>query len=59
MSQYTPVSSLDRSRYPELARRVTTYEYRKLIDHALSLGITNGFTQDGKSAKESFIPEFE
>jgi len=59
MSQYTPVSSLDRSRYPELARRVTTYEYRKLIDHALSLGITNGFTQDGRSAKESFIPEFE
>lgn len=58
MSQYTPVSALDKTAYPELARKVTTYEYQKLIDHALALGIKNGFTQDGAAAKESFIPEF-
>lgn len=58
MSQYTPVESLDRVKYPELARRVTTYEYKKLIDHAVSLGITNGFIQSGSAAKESFIPDF-
>ncbi|MBE6611525.1 MAG: radical SAM protein [Ruminococcaceae bacterium] len=57
MSQYTPMPGIG-ARYPELARRVTTYEYEKLIDHALSLGIKNGFMQDGRSAKESFIPAF-
>ncbi len=58
MSQYTPTAGLDSDRYPELCRRVTTYEYNKLVDHALNLGITNAFIQDGSSAKESFIPEF-
>ena len=58
MSQYTPTAALDRDAYPELGRRVTTYEYEKLIDFALSLGIKNGFRQDGRSAKESFIPSF-
>ena len=57
MSQYTPLPTLPET-YPELRRRVTTYEYQKLIDHACSLGITNGFIQDGRSAKESFIPAF-
>ena len=58
MSQYTPTSGLNRERYPELTRRVTTYEYNKLIDYALSLGIKNGFTQEREAAKESFIPDF-
>jgi putative pyruvate formate lyase activating enzyme len=58
MSQYTPVGTLDKSRYPELSRRVTTYEYNKLIDFAVSLGIKNGYIQDGRSAEESFIPSF-
>ena len=57
MSQYTPLPTLPEA-FPELRRRVTTYEYQKLIDHACSLGITNGFIQDGRSAKESFIPAF-
>ena len=58
MSQYTPTDALDRIKYPELSRRVTTYEYQKLIDHAVQLGIENGFVQDGSAAKESFIPAF-
>lgn len=58
MSQYTPTDGLVRDKYPELARRVTTYEYNKLIDYALSLGIKNGFTQEREAAKESFIPDF-
>lgn len=58
MSQYTPVSALDTDKFPELNRRVTTYEYQKLIEHAMALGITNGFMQDGSAAKESFIPQF-
>ena len=58
MSQYTPTDGLDKEKYPELARRVTTYEYNKLIDYALCLGIKNGFTQEREAAKESFIPVF-
>ena len=59
MSQYTPVAALDRQKYPELARRVTTYEYDKLIEYALSLGITHAYIQEGGAAKESFIPSFD
>ena len=59
MSQYTPTSALDKERYPELARKVTTYEYRKLIDFAANLGIRNGFVQRKGTAEESFIPEFD
>lgn len=58
MSQYTPTEWLDRAGFPELSRRVTTYEYHKLIDHALSLGMKNAFVQEREAAKESFIPSF-
>lgn len=58
MSQYTPPKFPDCFKYPELTRRVTTYEYNKLIDHALSIGVKNAYIQDGRSARESFIPEF-
>ena len=58
MSQYTPTPGLDRGKFPELSRRVTTYEYHKLIDFALSLGIKNAFIQEREAAKESFIPSF-
>ncbi len=57
MSQYTPMQSLGND-FPELKRKITTYEYNKLVEHAVDLGIENGFIQDGKSAKESFIPSF-
>ena len=33
-------------------------EYDRLLDHAISLGVTNCFIQEGETAKESFIPEF-
>lgn len=54
MSQYTPKSSLTKP----LDRRVTKAEYRELVDYAERLGITHAFIQDGESASESFIPEF-
>lgn len=58
MNQYTPMPTLDTELYPELSRKVTTYEYQKLINYAQTLGIRNGFIQDGGTAKESFIPAF-
>jgi putative pyruvate formate lyase activating enzyme len=30
-----------------------------VLDHALDLGITQGFFQEGGTAKESFIPLFD
>jgi putative pyruvate formate lyase activating enzyme len=57
MSQYTPVGKFEK--YPELSRRLTTYEYGKVVKFAQKIGIRNGFLQSGEAAKESFIPSFD
>lgn len=57
MNQYTPLPQVET--YPELARRVTKREYEKVLDEALRLGISNGFFQEGETARESFIPLFD
>ena len=57
MNQYTPMPAVMED--PQLSRKVTDREYDRLLDHAISLGVTNFFIQEGETAKESFIPEFE
>lgn len=57
LNQYTPFKRLEKS-YPELAVKVTQKQYEKLVDYAISLGVENGFIQEGETAKESFIPDF-
>lgn len=60
MNQYTPMPhSLKTDRYPELNRTVTEAEYDEVVDYAISLGIENGFIQEGETCSESFIPEFD
>lgn len=56
MSQYTPYRK--NPDYPELNRRVTSYEYQKVVDTALKLGLTMGFMQKRTSAKEEYTPPF-
>lgn len=56
MNQYTPLTS---EKHPELRRRLTTYEYQKVLAAAEKSGIINGFVQDGGTQKESFIPPFD
>ena len=56
MNQYTPMPAMKDD--PQLSRKVTDREYDRLLDHAISLGVTNCFIQEGETAKESFIPEF-
>lgn len=56
MNQYTPIIMSDV--YPELNRRITEEEYKELVDYAVELGVENGFIQEGETALESFIPEF-
>ena len=53
MSQYTPTENC--KQFPEINRRVTTYEYRKVADRAAELGFS-GFAQDRRSANEEYTP---
>lgn len=57
MSQYTPYCHNDH--YPELNRRITSYEYQKVVDAALELGLEQGFMQEKSSAKEEYTPPFD
>ena len=57
MNQYTPLVNADD--YPELKRKITEEEYEEVVDYAISLGIENGFIQEGETAEESFIPAFD
>lgn len=55
MSQYTPVNTC---KYDNLNRKLSSEEYREVIKYAEELGITNAFIQEGDSAEDSFIPDF-
>ena len=57
MNQYTPLPHV--RDWPELNRRVTKREYERLIDHAISIGVEHGFIQEGETAEERFIPDFD
>ena len=57
LGQYTPGDNL--SSFPEINRKVTGYEYKSLVDYAAGLGITRAFVQEGDTARESFIPDFD
>ena len=56
MNQYTPLPQVEA--FPEINRCITEEEYDELVDFAIDLGVENGFIQEGETAKESFIPEF-
>ena len=44
---------------PEINRRITSYEYNKVLDTAIALGLTEGFMQKKSSAKEEYTPPFD
>lgn len=58
MNQYTPMSGIE-VQYPELGRKITLREYDEVVDYAIESGVENGFIQEGETAEESFIPEFD
>jgi len=55
MNQYTPMPQTPH----ELARRVSTDEYRAVVDFARRIGIERAYLQEGEAASESFIPAFD
>ena len=57
MNQFTPLQNV--AEFPELNRKITEEEYEELIDYAINLGIEQGFIQEGETAEESFIPDFD
>ena len=57
MSQYFPTYRA--TEYPELNRRLTTFEYKKVVEHARNLGFVNGFVQKRESASSSYVPDYD
>lgn len=57
MNQYTPLYRA--AEFPEINRTLTTFEYQSVVDHALRLGITRCYVQEGKTASETFVPVFD
>ena len=55
MSQYIPCHLA--SSHPVLGRRITRYEYDKVMNRFIKLGL-NGYVQERESASEQFIPDF-
>ena len=56
MGQYIPCGRADQ--YPEINRRITPREYRKVQDFLFSLPL-EGFVQELSSAQKDYIPSFE
>jgi len=56
MNQFTPLENV--VAFPELNRKITNEEYDELVDYAIDIGIEQGFVQEGETAEESFIPDF-
>lgn len=60
MSQYTPFGRVlsEPEQYKELSRRVTTFEYNKVIDRALEKGL-DGYSQQRSSSTMALRPTFD
>ena len=56
MSQYTPDFAMD-SPHRELHRRITTFEYQSVLNHAITLGF-HGYMQEKSAASASYTPDF-
>lgn len=56
MSQFTPTEAC--KDYPELNRRITTFEYEKVVNRARQYGF-RGYIQERSSAQEEYIPPFD
>ena len=56
MNQYTPI--FKSCEHKKINRRLTTFEYNSVVNHAADFGVKNCFIQIGKTSDESFIPNF-
>ena len=57
MRQYTPNGNLED--YPEIDRRLTSFEYKTAVNEAIRLGFEGGYMQAAESADQSYTPSFD
>jgi len=57
MSQYTPMHKAKEIK--TLSRKLTTFEYDKVVDHFFEIGLKNGFMQKRSSATSDYTPAFD
>lgn len=57
MSQYTPFFKA--AEHKHLNRRLSSWEYRTIVNHAVDLGLTQGYTQQRSSAGAQYTPPFD
>lgn len=57
MNQYTPMYRA--GEHKNLNRRLTSFEYDSVVEHALKLGIARCYTQERRAASEEYVPEFD
>ena len=56
MSQFTPFYQAAQH---GIGRRITTYEYRRVVNYAMDKGLTAGYMQQKSSAREEYTPSFD
>ena len=56
MSQYTPFY---KAAEHGIGRRITTYEYHRVVNYAMDKGLVQGYMQQKSSAKEEYTPSFD
>ena len=57
MGQYTPMYRA--AEIKGMDRKLTTFEYESVVNHALDLGITRCYVQERGAALEEFVPKFD
>lgn len=57
MNQFTPLPHA--AHIPECSRYVSQEEYDRIVSFALAIGIETGYIQEGQTASQSFIPQFD
>ena len=57
LNQYTPMyKALD---HKKISRRLTTFEYQKVVDYFLEIGLQNGYVQKRASQSAAYTPLFD
>lgn len=57
MSQYTPMYRA--GEHKKINRRLTTFEYESVVEHAAELGFTRCYIQERRAASEEYVPVFD
>ncbi len=56
MSQYEP--TYEAVNYPEINKKITPLEYKRVVNYAINLGLKNAYVQELSSASSIYTPKF-